>query len=40
MTPVTAVWTMPADLELWLFLGYVAVLWLGACRCKAPGAAL
>ena len=30
MTPVIAAWTLPADLELWLFLGYVAVLWLGA----------
>ncbi len=30
MTPLIAAWTPPADLELWLFLGYVAVLWLGA----------
>ncbi len=30
MAPVIAAWTFPADLELWLFLGYVSVLWLGA----------
>ena len=30
MSPSILAWTAPADLELWLLLGYVAVLWLGA----------
>jgi hypothetical protein len=30
MLPLIAAWTPPADLELWLFLGYVSALWLGA----------
>jgi hypothetical protein len=35
MTPLIAAWTPPADLELWLFLGYVSVLWLGAWMLEA-----
>jgi hypothetical protein len=30
-----AAWAPPADLELWLFLGYVSVLWLGAWMLEA-----
>jgi hypothetical protein len=30
MPPPVVAWVLPSDLELWLLLGYVVVLWLGA----------
>lgn len=30
MTPLLAAWALPTELEVWLLLGYVVLLWLGA----------